>query len=111
MKTMIRAVRDKFGSVRNFAKASGLNYSEALNAINRNDPGIMEIALKTRPLSVYITKKDRKKLRKRIIQGWGSVRIFAEDNGFSYVTVMQILDGRRKRKSKLVKQIFEKSHG
>lgn len=110
MKITQERIRKKFGTLRRFARLAGLDYWTTYKAVHRGEAEhLQKYFMFTSP---YIDPKqisifDRERLRTFINENYGgSASRFADVEGFSYVTVMQILSGIRKRKTELVRQIL-----
>lgn len=113
-------IKDKFGSISRFADLSKIDYNELRKTFARFAKGMNKekekelnkivIAIKatdpSKQSSNELTDKDRSRL-KAAIEKAGGVYSFCDVNkNFSPPSVWQILDGSRKRKTTMVKDLF-----
>jgi len=111
----------KFGSIRRFAAIKKLSHYEVRKFLIRRDNNLTEtkqneiddfekIVDRTRANQTppnEISKTDRTAIRRVIDLGFGNVRNFCKEYPeFQVVTVYQILDGTRKRKTKIVTELI-----
>lgn len=105
----------KFGTLSNFSRLAGIDRYELQKKFSRRSLDPSDLAMlegKARTLTPSKGKGDiaPKKLNelKRAVREYGGVLKFTTDNpGFSRDSVNQILAGRRKRISPVVKSLFE----
>jgi hypothetical protein len=99
-----RTIDRKFGSYHNFARLVGLD------ALSRKTPiQVREILrrMKGEAESREIPAKKLEALKSKLEGYFGGVPKFCSDNGFSKVSVYQVLQGRRKRMSPLIARLFK----
>lgn len=115
MNTLKANIRKKFGSMSNFARAAKINRYELqkqLASPSKHRKSLLKInRLATRlkaGISIGEIPVTKLKSLKTQIANSGGVVVFCFKNpNFNSRTVFQILQGRRKRMSPIVKELFE----
>jgi len=106
-------IRDKFGTLSNFARCAGMDRYELQKQLVRPDLAAKEItrlhgicrSTKAKESDIRVEQLETLKVK---ISGIGGVDVFCSEHpSFSRASVFQIISGRRKVMSKGVRKLFD----
>jgi hypothetical protein len=99
-----RRIARKFGSYHNFARLIGV---QALRGKTPKEIDVLASQMSRNGAGGGIPVAKLSLLKTRILALYGSVEEFCKKEGFSPISVWQILQGRRKRMSPVVTRLFK----
>ena len=117
MEKLKKEIINKYGTVSEFCRRTGIARNSLEHFFSLERPYTMrqkalDMVIKNaiddvKPIDYLVTEKDRDRLREVIIRDYdGKVSLFADLHNFDRTTLHQLINGQRKTKTDIVREIL-----